>query len=175
MRTNKRGQAASEFMILMGAMLLVAIIAVALAVVWPSYLYSIDKQRSDDYWTTARPFSVAQHILYPDKMVIQLQNTEPVSLTLKGIYLDDEQKLFLNHTIPFSWTTTDACPGGECTLLMKPGQTQVISTETLDDSVCGNDPNAYYRVGLTIMYKGSNETLYNQTSPTMLVGTCSTR
>ncbi|MCX8198342.1 MAG: hypothetical protein N3F07_04110 [Candidatus Micrarchaeota archaeon] len=171
---GKTGQAASEFAVILAASLLVALVALGTIVIWPSYSYSVEKQRSDDYWAAAQPFSVEQHGLYPDRMLLQLRNTEPVSLSIRGIYLDYQPRAFRNHSVPFSWAAySEACSGGNCNLPFKPGQRQALSVPIIG-SPCSQDASAKYKMMLTISYSGSNGTVYNQTSIFPLVGSCGT-
>lgn len=178
-----RGQASSEFLMLFGGMLLVASVVLALAVVWPSYLYSVEKQRADGYWSSARPFSVRAHNMFPDQMVLELLNTEPVSLTVKEIRLDGIKLDFANHTVPFSWARDLRCSAGDCTMWMRPGQIQIISTSNFTNpplNPCISEGSfiggARYKLGLSITYHGSNSSdLQAQAANFKLIGTCSER
>ena len=178
-----RGQASSEFLMLFGGMLLVASVVLALAVVWPGYLYSVEKQRADGYWSSARPFSVRAHNMFPDQMVLELVNTEPVSLTIKEIRLDGIKLDFANHSIPFSWARDLRCSAWDCRMLVRPGQAQVRSTANLYDpppNPCVSEnafsPGARYKLDLSITYHGSNSSdLQVQSANFRLIGTCSER
>lgn len=175
-----KGQVASEFMILFAAMLVVAIIVLGVAVIWPSYVNSIQKQRSDDYWALARPFVVKQNVIYPGAAVIELQNADAVTLNVTGVWLGGVRLDFYNHTLPFSWTKTSACGGGACSLLVRPGQTQIISTAeftTAPTNPClvgaGFSPGTPYQMELAITYRGtSTNATYNQTGLVKLFGVC---
>ena len=175
-----RGQGASEFMILFAGMLMVATVVLSVAVVWPSYVQAVQKQRSDDYWLAARPFVVKQNAIYPGTMVIELQNADPVTLNVTGIWLEGVRLDFYNHTVPFSWTKTARCGGGSCSMLVRPGQAQIISTVAfsttpLNPCLVGSDfsPMTPYRMGLTISYRGTGtNATYNETGLVKLMGIC---
>jgi len=172
------GQAATEYLILLGAALIVMLTVVLFTSFIPSFAYSVEKQRSDDYWLDARPFSVKGHLLVPNKMILELQNTEPVSLTVKGIWLNAISLNFSNHSIPFSWNATSQCSGGGCTMLMRPGQTQIISTvnfTTTPANPCLQGEGTGYELNLTITYQLEGASLENQTGSQYLIGECTRR
>ncbi len=177
---GEKAQAATEFMILFAGMLLVATVVLAVVVVWPSYVQAVQKQRSDDYWLAARPFAVRQSAIYPGAMVIELQNADPVTLNVTGIFLEGVRLDFYNNTVPFSWTQSPRCSGGSCSMQVRPGQTQIISTvafttSPLNPCMVGSDFSAStpYRMGLTISYQGtSTNVTYNETGLVKLMGVC---
>ncbi len=176
------GQASTEQLILFAIALLLLIVALSLVVVWPGYVQSIESQESSRAWVLARPFSVGSHPMYPNQMVLELQNTEPVTLTVKSIYLDGVGLDFYNHSVPFTWASASPrCSGGVCTMVVLPGQAQIISTANFTDSPANPcvTPNGFaygnhYKMDLAITYHASNSSsLESESSTAKLVGDCS--
>lgn len=170
-------------MALFAVALLVMTVALALAVVWPSFVHSVEKQESDRFWASARPFAIREHRMYPDQMVLELYNSEPVTLTIKRIYIDDYPLDFYNHSVPFTWgSAADRCSGG-CTMVLIPGQTQIISTVNFTsspDNPCadadGFYEGNYYKMDVAITYHASNYlALENESATFKLVGECTGR
>jgi len=171
-------------LILFAIVLLVLIVVLALLVVWPSYVHAVEKQESDRFWASARPFSLNNHEMYPNQMLVELVNNEPVTLTIKSIYLEGVSLDFSNHSVPFTWESASSrCGGGECTMIVLPGQTQIITTANFTGSPANPcvTPDGYaygnrYRMALVISYHASNpSSLENESSTVELVGICTRR
>ena len=177
---KKRGQDAVEYAIVFGVTLLVLLIVFVLILFWPSFTQSAEQQRSDYAWANARPFAVKYNSVVPNRVMLQLQNVEPVSLTIKGILVGGRQMDFINYTMPFTWTGSSRCAAGDCTLLMRPGETQIISTVDFAsplDNPCAEGTafmdGKKYRIALAITYHGADPSkLYNETLSVPLVGAC---
>lgn|GEM_PF-1466557 len=180
-RGQARGQSSSEFLIALGAVLFVAVLAIAMSGAWPSIVSTTEFQRSDASWAAARPFSVEFHAMKPDNMVLSIRNNDPVTLTITEIWLEGVKLNIYNHSVPFTPTQLPLCSGGNCTLRMPPGKLEIISTDNITTSPnnpCGYGANfkygAKYGMSLRIVYQGQNSgTPQNQTGQFKLAGTCS--
>ena len=129
-----RGQTSVEYLVLLAMALIIMLMVTVFVYLWPDYTYSVKKQRSDDYWQNAKPFAVKSHMIVPDQLVLEMENTEPVSLTVTRLYVDGTGLDFYNHSIPFNWSVNDLCGGGNCALAMRPGETQIVSTYNFTSS-----------------------------------------
>ncbi len=178
-----RAQAATEQLILFAAGLLILILVLSLAVVWPSFVHSVERQTSDRFWASAQPFAVREHRMYPNQMVLELHNTEPVTLTIKEIYINSYLLNFYNHSVPFTWSSASFRCSGVCTMVLLPGQTQIISTVNFTSSPAnpcaaagGFAEGNYYKMDLAITYHASNAAALESESATFkLVGECTGR
>lgn len=176
-----RGQAATEELVLLAVVLLVLIAVLAVVVGWPSYVQSIERQESDRFWAGAKPFAVNDHNMYPNQMVLELANTEPVTLTITGIYLEGVSLTFSNHSIPFTWGSASSRCASGCSMTVLPGQTQIISTASFTSTPANPcvtpDGFAYgnrYKMDLVIEYHASDPTaLENESFTEELIGLCS--
>lgn len=168
-------------MILFALAMIILMVVLAVVVVWPSYVHSVEKQSSDRFWAAAKPFAVREHRMYPNQMVLEIYNAEPVTLTIKRVYLDTYSLDFSNHSVPFTWASASArCGGGSCNMTMRPGQTQIISTANFTSSpvnpcVVGGGfiEGNRYKMDLVITYHASNAAaLENESATFKLVGEC---
>ncbi|VVC01966.1 Uncharacterised protein [uncultured archaeon] len=178
---NLRGQAATEELVLLAVVLLVLMAVLAVVVFWPSYVQTVERQESDRFWASAKPFAVNDHNMYPNQMVIELANTEPVTLTITGIYLDGASLNFSNHSVPFTWGSASSRCASGCSMAVLPGQTQIISTASFTTTPANPcvtpDGFAYgnrYKMDLVITYHASDPSaLENESATEELVGICS--
>src|SRR3989344_4847402 len=97
-----RGQASTEYIILLAIALIIMTMVVIFVYLWPDYTYSVRKQQSDYYWANARPFSVKSHAMYPNQLVLEIQNNEPLTLIVQRVWMDGNRLDFYNHSIPFT-------------------------------------------------------------------------
>ncbi len=174
----RTGQASSEYLILLGAMM--AALLVALVIFWlmPNFSADVLEQRSDNYWATARPFSIASQAMHPNQLVLELRNTEPVTLTVTGVTVGGVGMNFSNYSVPFDWSTASArCSGGSCAMIVRPGQTQIITTDnftTSPQNPCLSGAafmNGWsYSLNLTITYSTSSN--QSQVGSLPLAGKC---
>lgn len=176
-----RAQASTEFLLVLGIVLLISLTGVAMVAAWPGVLTATQGQRSDDYWSNAMPFSVTFHSMKPDTMIMAIVNKDPTTLTIKEIWLDDVRVDFFNHTVPYSSTANSRCTGGNCSMAMAPGVMQIVSTANITTSPpnpCGYGADfkygADYGMSLRITYYGQNSNdTYSQNGTIKLIGTCS--
>ena len=59
--TIQKGQGATEYLVLLAVVLIVAMVAIALLGFFPGLSYDAKKSEADSYWQSARPFQVRQH------------------------------------------------------------------------------------------------------------------
>ena len=183
-----RAQLSSEFSILFGLMLLVAIVVIALGIMWPSFLSSVELQASNKYWPSAKPFSVESNVIFPNRLFFIIKNNDNIPLTITGVELDsqlmrfNQMMSFNNDSIPFSWNSTDLCVDEleDCSLRLMPGEKLILATDNFTDvpkNPCLDNgvfaPGRIYKLPLAISYHGADigaGELQRGTMP--LVGTC---
>ncbi len=106
------GQASSEHLVIIGAVLLVALVAVVL--VSGILSGSPGKSESDNYWQGARPFSIKEHSQQGSTMYLTLFNTEPDARIVNSITVGNASSSFNFSLAPggsnaFSVTGLRAC------------------------------------------------------------------
>ena len=77
--SNKKGQGATEYLVLLAVVLIVAMVAIALLGFFPGLAGDAKIAQSDSYWRgTARPFAVLEHseIGGDDNMTLVIQNVD---------------------------------------------------------------------------------------------------
>jgi len=164
----------------MGVVLIISVSSVAMIAAWPGIVSTTKQQRSGEYWLAARPFSVTFYAMKPNVMIMAIENNDPTTLTISGIWLDGVNVSFSNHTVPYASLEYPRCSGGICNMTMTPGVMQIITTQNITTSPpnpCGYDADfkygADYEMSLVITYYGTNSSnQYNQTSPIKLAGKC---
>ncbi len=74
---QKRGQGATEYLVLLAVVLIVAMVAIALLGFFPGLAGDAKKTQSDAYWRgEARPFAVLEHSQTGTSLIVVLQNVE---------------------------------------------------------------------------------------------------
>ena len=177
---GRKGQGSTEYIALVGIALIVLLVAVSFFVVEPQFAYSAKKQRSDDYWANARPFAIKNYAMSDGRAILELQNADPLSLSIKEIKLK-------NVSINFSTVSTQAqsatrmCSGGSCDLPMNPGQSNIVLTDDMAISailqkLCFSgstfQEGRYYEAELAITYQDSSGNGESETGSVPLVGQC---
>ena len=82
----KKGQGATEYLVLLAVVLIVAMVAIALLGFFPGLAGDAKMAQSDSYWRgTARPFAVLEHSLKGTNLTLVLQNTEANQRQLTNI------------------------------------------------------------------------------------------
>jgi hypothetical protein len=175
------GQVSTEYLILLGSMMVALLVALVTFWLAPNFAADVQKQHSDSYWATARPFAIATQAMYPNLLLLELKNTEPVTLTITGVSVGGVNLNFSNYSVPFSWASASPrCSGGSCAMIVRPGQTQIIATDnftTNPTNPCLSGASFMsgwgYAVNLTITYNASSTQTQAGTLP--LIGKCSPR
>lgn len=120
-----KGQGATEYLVLLAVVLIVAMVAIALLGFFPGLSYDAKKSESDSYWRGAsRPFQIKEHSQPANgNLTMVLGNVDPAQLKLTDIsvagggfagnyntttYISGGEQ----RTIPIAWTTTGTCASG---------------------------------------------------------------
>jgi len=79
------GQGATEYLVILGAVLLVSLVIVSLLGVFPSSQVSMKQQQSQAYWSSLSPIKVLTSKVVDSNLVLQVQNTGSPTLRLDAI------------------------------------------------------------------------------------------
>ena len=178
---GRKAQVSIEYLGVFAVALIVMVAALALFVVEPQVAYSTKKQQSDQYWASARPFSVVNSIVSKDQALLQIQNSEPLSLTIKNITLQGMGVNFSRVSAPFNESAVPMCVGGSCSMQMTSGEldsvvTDNISASQLIEQLCFSgstfQEGRYYEANLAITYQDSSGNGAEETSEVPLIGQC---
>ncbi|MCX8194608.1 MAG: hypothetical protein N3G22_00655 [Candidatus Micrarchaeota archaeon] len=176
-----RGQAASESMMIYAVALLIVIIAIVLAMIWPGFASSVEKERSDKYWSSARPIAVKSNFVSPNYLLLEIKNEEPQAITLTKVYVNGQNfSMFRVHEATrFSWDK--GAPARS--LYFYPNTVKIISINlsSLQKHPCKSGEvfleGSRYQLDLAFSYRASSYPIYfgpeeNQTGTVKLVGEC---
>ena len=81
----RKGQGATEYLVVLGAVLLVSIVVVSAMYSFPSSQASIKQQQSQAYWSSLSPIKVLSSKVVDSNLVLGLQNTGTFTIRLDGI------------------------------------------------------------------------------------------
>jgi len=80
-----RGQGATEYLVVLGAVLLVSIVVVSAMSSFPSSQSSMKQQQSQAYWSSLSPIKVISSKVVDNNLVLQVQNTGTSTLRLDDV------------------------------------------------------------------------------------------
>lgn len=84
----QKGQGATEYLVLLAVVLIVAMVAIALLGFFPGLSYDAKKSESDAYWRAVKPFQVIGHALpsgADTNLTLVLMNAETDQMQLTNI------------------------------------------------------------------------------------------
>jgi len=154
----KKGQGATEYLVLLAVVLIVAMVAIALLGFFPGLAGDAKMAQSDAYWRgTARPFAVLEHSLRASNLTLVIQNTEANQRQLTNLSVAGSG--FSYNGVP----TTSYFSGGE----------KHIQNMTLTGTAC--TAGAGYELYLNFTYSNADGTItgIKQYGEKPLVGKCS--
>ncbi|MFA5246323.1 MAG: hypothetical protein WC408_00345 [Candidatus Micrarchaeia archaeon] len=85
----RRGQGATEYLVILGAVLLVALVIVSLLGWFPSLGGSTKEQQSKSYWSSASPFAITTSKVSNTSMTFTVSNRLSDRLNLTSIEVQD--------------------------------------------------------------------------------------
>ena len=162
--TIQKGQGATEYLVLLAVVLIVAMVAIALLGFFPGLSYDAKKSEADSYWQSARPFQVRQH-------------AQPAngSLTLVVSNVNSDQLKITNISVSGGGNSTiNSTPGGAGALYLSGGQTASVIIAGVSGA-CAASGNVYeYTVNFTYDGTGDNPiTGQKQYGAKTIIGKCS--
>lgn len=88
---NKKGQGATEYLVLLAVVLIVAMVAIALLGFFPGLAGDAKKTQSDAYWRgEARPFAILEHAQSGTDLTLVLQNVEADQRVINNISISGQ-------------------------------------------------------------------------------------
>jgi len=84
-RRLMRGQGATEYLVILGAVLLVSLVVVSLTSASTSSQVSMKQQQSQAYWSSLSPIKVLSSKVVDSNLVLQVQNTGTSTIRLDGV------------------------------------------------------------------------------------------
>ncbi len=147
-----RAQATIEYLIVLAIATMLSLIALVFLGFFPNFSYNIEFREADVFWKDqARPFTAVDSYYQAAtrRGYLALENMEPETLVIKGIFFNDTQASFyLYNTSPniidgvgLSYCNQSSCGTSPCNCsLSLPGRAmQRIVTESFmsADEICG--------------------------------------
>ncbi|MFA5247406.1 MAG: hypothetical protein WC408_05955 [Candidatus Micrarchaeia archaeon] len=105
--TESRGQGATEYLVILGAVLLVSLVTVGVLSASSSSAAALKEQQSSSYWKSATPFSISTYTLEKGILVASIKNQLNEPLKLTSVQIND------NGTAMTVWT------GRKCLVLVQ--------------------------------------------------------
>jgi hypothetical protein len=91
----QKGQGATEYLVLLAVVLIVAMVAIALLGFFPGLSYDAKKKESDSYWGgSASPFQIIEHAQTGTQLTIVLKNAQTTQLKINNITIAGGGSLF---------------------------------------------------------------------------------
>ncbi len=81
----KKGQGATEYLVLLAVVLIVAMVAIALLGFFPGLSYDAKKSESDSYWRGASPFQIIEHAQTDNNLTMVMRNVQTEQLKIVNI------------------------------------------------------------------------------------------
>ena len=161
--TITKGQGATEYLVLLAVVLIVAMVAIALLGFFPGMSYDAKKSEADSYWQSARPFQIKQH-------------AQPAggALTLVVSNVNSDQLKLTNVSVSGGGASAvNSTPGGAGALYLSGGQTANVLVFGVA-SACNASGNVYeYSINVTYDGTGDNPiTGQKQYGAKTIIGKC---
>ena len=159
---SPKGQGATEYLVLLAVVLIVAMVAIALLGFFPGLSYDAKKSESDSYWTgAASPFQIKDHTQPAGgNLTLVVSNVNPAQLELTDIEVG-------GGGYAGNYNTTTFISGGE-------QRTIPINWLVSPPSPCSSGNVYEYQVNFTYSGTGENAlTAQRQNGVKTLVGKCS--
>lgn len=156
----KKGQGATEYLVLLAVVLIVAMVAIALLGFFPGLAGDAKKTQSDAYWRgEARPFSIIEHSQSGDVLDLVVQNTEADGRAINQYFIYGN-----------GIGATDGIPFPEQTYFAA-GDKKTVPVGMTSNCTPGNT----YEYWVNISFNNSDNTLNNQlqVGTKTLIGKCS--
>ncbi|VVB57520.1 Uncharacterised protein [uncultured archaeon] len=162
-----KGQGATEYLVLLAVVLIVAMVAIALLGFFPGLSYDAKKSESDSYWQGARPFQVSEHSQTGTVLTLVIRNVEANQLKMVNISVAGGAFVsYVNGTGGINFTS--ATPSGP---YIGSGESKVIQATDLSATNCSSGSIYEYMVNFT--YDSGSITNKKQYGAKTIIGKCS--
>jgi hypothetical protein len=102
----QKGQGATEYLVLLAVVLIVAMVAIALLGFFPGLSYDAKKSETDAYWRSVKPFQIIGHALpsgVDTNLTLVLMNSETEQMNIQNISVDGSGFTGTNFTASSSY------------------------------------------------------------------------
>src|SRR3989338_920018 len=151
MMFSMKGQGATEYLVLLAVVLMIALVSIALLGFFPGLAGDAKKTQSDSYWKSSRPFGILEHSQSGATLSLLVQNNDPDLRTITNI----------SAGIGFNSTSSIAINGGE---------KRTINILNASTSACTS--GLVYEYNLNITYNSADITGQKQTGTKPIIGKC---
>ncbi|MCD6227180.1 class III signal peptide-containing protein [Candidatus Micrarchaeota archaeon] len=127
-----KGQGATEYLVLLGVVLIVALVAIALLGFFPGLSSNTKETQARSYWSgVASPFQITDYSYSGTTLTINVRNTRSERLTIGNITVNDG-----SSTVTFTPSSPDDVigPGGSMTYSIT-GMTSCASGDSFEVDV----------------------------------------
>lgn len=166
---------------MLGIALLIMLAAVVIVAVEPQLAYSAKMQRTGEYWAGAHPFSIGSYAITQSHILLEVQNSEAVSISVKGISVNGRSVNFSKIFSPYNESAVLMCSMGSCDMQMPPGMVEMVLIDKINSTsglqnLCSPDgyfqEGRYYSANLSIAYQGASGEMHVQEGKLPLIGQC---
>jgi hypothetical protein len=158
-----RGQGSTEYLVVLGAVLLVGLVAVGTMVTLPALGQSAREQQFNQYWARATPYSLTAFKLGANSFSLRLTNNEKKTVVLTGAEIGSDTQV-----IAF-WNPSNSQS-------FRPGQQTTVTNESFGFSgnpCYGKNLGTYYELkNITLIYTAGGITDMRQVG-LGIAGACS--
>jgi len=158
----RKGQGATEYLVLLAVVLIVAMVAIALLGFFPGLSYDAKKSEADAYWRSVKPFQIIGH-------TIPSSGVDP-TLTLVLQNADSDQMQIQNLTVAGSGYSTSNFTASS--MYLSAGETRNFQVGLIG-AACAS--GTIYEMGVNFTYADSATGLSGLTQPGVktIIGKCS--
>ncbi len=150
---SRKGQGATEYLVLLAVVLIIALVAIALLGFFPALSGDARITQSDSYWRgTARPIQIKDHAQSGDTLKLVMFNSEAEAISVNSITVDNSTYSATNLTFA----------GGE----------QISGVNVTGLPICTAGSGLTYEYKVSINYTTSNDLVKTETGTKTLIGKC---
>lgn len=166
------GQASTEYLILLGAVLLVSVVVVS------SLSTGLDSSstrlgQSQSYWQSASPFGVLSAKAVDGALVFELKNSGAERLVVTGVNADGTDLMLYSYgagdTYPATFCTYSGSPS--CSIILAPGESKVVAAQGIP--TCSG--SSFEVTSLRITYSNGPVSSMAFVGAKPLLGSCSSK
>ena len=147
---NLKGQGATEYLVLLGVVLVIALVAIALLGFFPGLAGSTKETQARTYWNQAAPFTIKEYRYSGTSLNLTMENMGSDKLTVTGV-------------------TVNGTAGTLVSTSFNGGQTQLLN---ITGSIPSCTAGSQFEYDLNITYNSKYQNGFTQVGAKPIVGTC---
>jgi hypothetical protein len=172
-RTEGRSQAGTEYLTVLGAILMVAGIVVVLVLPSGGSQAGIGKAESDSFWKSSYPFSIAIHSIRDGNLILDIYNSGTEQVVIKSVGIEGTNRVWFSLDPESGELGGELCNDADsCGIRLPAASHAVIASPGFYQS-CPSSSSAYSLSGVSIGYSSAAISGHRFTGKAPLVGTCS--